>query len=83
MDRIPESGVLWIAFITLVIFVIIPAGFIFLIFWIPIWIYRKANKNKKAQPQGTGDNDQVRCLDCGAVIDPNQQSCQKCGWTWK
>ena len=27
--------------------------------------------------------EEVRCLKCGAAIDSKEQSCQKCGWTWK
>jgi len=47
------------------------------------WIIRTLKKKKKAQAQEQNLKDEVRCLKCGTVIDKKQQSCQKCGWTWK
>jgi hypothetical protein len=47
------------------------------------WIVRTINRNKKTQLQELIGTEEVRCLGCGAILDVNRQSCQKCGWTWK
>ena len=83
MDRVSNTGVLEILLITLTIYVFIPLALLSLAVWMLIKIIRAPDKNKKAQSQERGSQDDFRCLGCGAEIDPKQQSCQKCGWTWK
>jgi hypothetical protein len=83
MDRVSDTGVLEILLITLVIYVFIPLALLSLGIWILVKIIRAPDKNKKAKSQERGNQDDFRCLGCGADIAPNQQSCQKCGWTWK
>jgi hypothetical protein len=83
MDRVSDLGVLWILFITLVIYVFIPLALSSLAVWILIKILRTQDKNKKAPCQEHGSQEEFRCLGCGAVIDSKQQSCRACGWTWK
>ena len=83
MDRVSNTGVLEILLITLVIYVIIPLAILSLAVWMLIKILRAPNKNKKAQSLERGGSEEFRCLGCGAVFDPKQQSCQICGWTWK
>lgn len=39
-------------------------------------------KRKKDPSQKQGGTESIRCLNCGANIDPGHQQCQKCGWTW-
>ena len=42
-----------------------------------------SSRKRDTEPFEERSNDEVRCLSCGGVIDPKQQVCQKCGWTWK
>jgi hypothetical protein len=37
-------------------------------------------KPKGKEPLG---KDEFRCFGCGSVIGPKDESCQKCGWSWK
>ena len=83
MYGLKDSDVPWLLFYAFVIYVVIPVALILLVIRMVTWIFRAANKNKKSQLQEPSGNEQVRCLGCGAAIDSKQQSCQKCGWTWK
>ena len=70
---------LWVIFLYGAIISVIPVSCIL----IYIWFFRGMLKRKSEQLQERSCSDDFRCLGCGAVIDPDQQACQKCGWTWK
>jgi hypothetical protein len=40
-------------------------------------------KRRKDEHENEKHNEPVPCLNCRTMIDSTQNTCPKCGWTWK
>lgn len=63
----------------------VVVGFLVAFLWTSVLLEKRENdapqlNSKSGKPT---PKEEIHCLECGALLQPEDRTCKACGWTWK